>query len=460
MRVKKTTAQVSAKGMALILTLFLVLILMILAAGIASVGIIEAKSTVNYQNSSKAYYLARAGITYGANHIRNRYLKEGYVGGTSSPHLEEVLNKDERFKVVIWAPQENLGSYKKVWRVTSTGYSNGAQRQLAGWVMMETFAEYAYFSDSETIHGSPIWWNGNGTQTGRVQVQGRIHTNGYFQFRDHPIFDGIVTSSNGRGRGASNPIAGKDDPYWYKSTNRYVQGGTTTTNPANFFHYYASYSRDRPIGVNSDFSFKGGKPEIIFPTEAYSTKRQADHKYNSSIRISFSSSGRAKISYDSDPSRYHYRDTDDLTIHSTGKIIVEGGTIKGNVTIYSDKDVVFKKSVVYANKARDTFGIVAGENIVIDTNPYVVQDMVIHGSLIALKGALYTKDHDIGVKRGYLDIYGGVINRYRGPNGTILGGTGYRKRYALDPKLIRKPPPNFPTTGNVRILLVEDFASL
>ena len=50
-----------------------------------------------------------------------------------------------------------------------------------------------------------------------------------------------------------------------------------------------------------------------------------------------------------------------------------------------------------------------------------------------------------------MKIMGGVIQKARGPVGTISGGviqTGYAKNYYYDTRMADNPPPYFPTTGN------------
>jgi Tfp pilus assembly protein PilX len=472
------------RGIAIAFTLFSVVILMVLSLGIASIGITKARTTKNFLQTQRAYYLSRSGIIYGSNHIKERWLNEGYLGGPEGP-LTRVINNNEKFVVEIWAHKDNMTSSRKLWKITSTGYANNAVKRLTAWMDMGTFAEYTYFSDIEAFPDSSpdqkIWFMGP-ELTGAPavpQLRGKIHTNGFFNIFGRPIFEGSITTSNGDGKDAKSPVTGKDDPYWDPKTNSYNQEGTTTSNSSKFYHFKDSYTEDYPVGSNKDFSYAGGKNKVELPDNPEIVKNGANATYNKDIRVSFQDNGQVKVT-PVDGSASEYLNTNLLTLYTTGKIIVDGGKLKGMVTLGSARDIEFRDSVVYVDKTRDVFGAVAGENIVIDTNPETVKDMEIHGSLMALQGAFYVKDHDIGVTRGTLSIFGGIINKYRGPignrrqttntkydaDGNIIEQTvtvthsGYYRDYKGDSKLMNRPPPNFPGTSELKVVMIIDESAL
>jgi hypothetical protein len=474
----------SRKGIAIAMTLFAVVILSILVLGIASVGVVKSKSTVSFFQSQRAYYVARAGIIYGATTVRERYLSENYLGGTKEPIIKPV-GDNEKFVVNVWAHPDNMKASRKLWRVTSEGFVDGAYKKLVAWMDMGTFAEYTYFSDVEAYANSEpdpdkenrIWFMGpeiNGAPA-VAQIRGKVHTNGFFNIYGKPIFDGIVTSSNGDGKFASDPIQGKDDPYYDPFKLSYNQEGSTTNNPSKFYHFKNDYSEDYPVGANKDFSFTGAKQSVELPDNPDKVKEGANVTYEKDIKVTFQDNGQVKV-VPVGSGITEYWNTHNLTLHTTGKIIIEGGKFKGLATLGADKCIEITDSIVYTDKAQDVLGIVAGDNIVVITDPEVKKDLTIHGSLMALKGSFYVKDHDTGITRGTLTVFGGIINKYRGPigrrkrttktdsDGNIIEETithsGYFRDYAGDGKLMNRPPPNFPGTSELRVTLIYDESAL
>ncbi|MFP4499338.1 MAG: hypothetical protein ACLFQV_14105, partial [Vulcanimicrobiota bacterium] len=156
-------------------------------------------------------------------------------------------------------------------------------------------------------------------------------------------------------------------------------------------------------------------------------------------------------------------DNQGLLIHVEGKLEVEGGRVKGRYTLGATEDINIKDDVTYVDENVHVLGLVSENDIVIDTDPWVVEDIEIHASLMAISGSMYVKDYNDGVKRGTLRIFGGVIQNVRGAVGTggaSSNGTGYLKDYEFDSKLINIPPKSFPCTGNLKVIALFDSAAL
>jgi hypothetical protein len=457
--------QSSNRGIVIAITLFTVLILLIFTLGIASIGITKSRACVNYLQTQQAYYLARTGINYGVNHVRDNFLNNGYVGGPNAP-LIKSFNENENFRVEIWAHPDNLSNPKKLWRITSEGNVNNSKRRLIAWATSGTFADFVYFVDSfsqnPSISTNKIWF------TNVTEYDGRVHSNGFFNIIETPKFHNIVTSSNGRGKYATNPIPGKDDPYWDPVARKYTQGSTVTSNSARFYHYNTGYSRDYPIVTNKEYKFQGGVPEKPLPYSFTGLKDKADKNYYEDLKVRFDESGQIIVTPISNPSNKDYLSTDNQIIHTTGKIYIEGGRVKGRVTIAADKRIEILNDVVYVDKTRDVLGVVSEQDIMINTDPYTKKDLTLHGSFCALNMQFHAKDCDKGILRGYLYFFGGTAARYAGGTGSfwktstgvIYKRTGYISNYTGDPKLNFNPPPGFPSTGEIRIILLKDESSI
>lgn len=170
-----------------------------------------------------------------------------------------------------------------------------------------------------------------------------------------------------------------------------------------------------------------------------------------------------------------------------GVIFVDGdvavsGTLRGRVTVAATGNIVIADDLVYATDpsvgdCADILGLYAGNDVVVANTPINAPwqrgngnayfsyddttDEIIHAFVLALNqftvegyDAGSTKDQPCETRnwgRGCLYLTGGIIQRSRGPVGTILqngnGGTGYLKRYSYDKCGVSAPPPYFPTTG-------------
>lgn len=166
---------------------------------------------------------------------------------------------------------------------------------------------------------------------------------------------------------------------------------------------------------------------------------------------------------------------------SKGVIYVNGtvgvsGTLRGRVTLYSNRTVVVVDDLRYATdpaagQCNDILGIISGDDIVVADNginsPQSTggtwrhfddsKDLYVHGVLMALQFSFKVENYNAGATdandcgttdwgRGCLYLLGGVIQERRGPVGTTAG-TGFLKRYSYDRCAVQIPPPYFPTTG-------------
>jgi hypothetical protein len=170
-------------------------------------------------------------------------------------------------------------------------------------------------------------------------------------------------------------------------------------------------------------------------------------------------------------------------IYVQGKVIVSG-RLRGRVTLAASADIIIGDDLTYATDPGqgtcvDLLGYFAGGDVIVANNtinaPYQpwagsawytfddTRDEFVHGVVLALD-QFRAESHDTGSTsaeacegnpwgRGCLYLTGGIIQRQRGPVGTItsnspLRGTGYVKRYSYDPCAAKSAPPYFPTTGH------------
>jgi len=433
------------KGIALFLTLIALTLLAIIGFGLVGISTVQSKAALVQQDASRSYYYARIGLALARDELEQNY---SWDGGNFTYVQDPHGQMQEGYTVTIWRPTDFYTASNKVWKVTSTGVYRNSRRTLTSWMNLESFAIYSYFTDREKMGSTTIWF------IWKDQLHGRVHTNGYFSMYYHPQFSGRVTSHNG------------GDSYYDSANRRYRQGGRWYTDPSKFFHYYYSYNNDSPVaisGYESDFSFAGGQPEVPLPVDTGSIQANADYKYSGTTYLKFYDNGTVRVKYYSSGWQTEYVNTQNVTIHVDGNVKLEGGTLNGKCTVGCTGNLEIYDSLVYKDENLDVMGVVAGQNIIIKTNKYTYKDIELDMVLMALNGSFYVDQYDRGNPRGKLTIKGGLIQESRGPVGTFSGSsirTGYNKDYHYDEKLLNMPPPNYPTTGNVILLSIEDQASL
>ncbi|MBA4378617.1 MAG: hypothetical protein C0395_08230 [Gemmatimonas sp.] len=98
----------------------------------------------------------------------------------------------------------------------------------------------------------------------------------------------------------------------------------------------------------------------------------------------------------------------------------------------------------------DLLGLVAERNVIFVDNVANQTDLIVNAVLMALGTSIQAENYTLGLPRGTLTIWGGLIQRVRGAVGQFRGTTiihGYRKNYHYDPRVTGRVPPSYPLTG-------------
>ena len=202
---------VSQKGMALLATLIFVFVLATLGIALLTMTRNEIKLSVLQEESTKAFYLADAGIEKALNWLET----------FSTPPTQEDINATN-FNGEYEYSELNTGKYTvklsidaglgglvaryiiETEGVVTRPDNSRVSRKIENLVKVSNFAEYAYFSDDERFPnnsnisgstgpggyaGSTIWFTGNDT------LGGKVHSNSQFHMVDVPTFLGKLTST-------------------------------------------------------------------------------------------------------------------------------------------------------------------------------------------------------------------------------------------------------------------------
>ena len=199
---------VSQKGMALLATLIFVFILTTFGIALLTMTRNETKLSVLQEESTKAFYLADAGIEKALN----------WLEMFSTPPTEENINTTDfdgthpydelsagKYTVKLYI-DDALGELVARYVIETEGLvtrpdSSRVSRKIKTLVRVSNFAEFAYFSDDERFPnnanisgssgyaGSKIWFTGNDI------LGGKVHSNSQFHMVDEPTFKGKLTST-------------------------------------------------------------------------------------------------------------------------------------------------------------------------------------------------------------------------------------------------------------------------
>lgn len=447
----------------------------VLAFTAMSLVTFETQGGLQENLATKAYYLARRGVTYAGARLG---ANQAYTG-------ETVTFTEGRCTITVTPDSGNSTSTLKRWTAVCVGTSGTASRTLKAWLISESFSKYVYFSNVEPI-GS--FWT-----TGSV-FEGPVHTNGHFSFYGVPRFQSRVTTSNSdeyatpaRTLYPYDPVAGTyNTRYCYSNpTYGYYAGTQTYTDPSKFYDAVTgNYSNDRPAAYNNsqDFSFAGGQPTKAMPTSLDCISQSTGViKYLSedptrTMTILFNADGTARVTHTSGVVET-VSTSPTATIYVVGNVNVSG-TVKGKVTLgamatsssdTSTGNINITSSLLYsdttATNHTDTTGLVAWNNVNIVTSAYVRQDVNIFASVMAIKGSYQVPNYSTGIWRGQLALTGGLTVQRAGITGCVDGAgnfvSGYQEIYHYDSRLVDSPPPNFPVVvGSVILRALQDYGAL
>ena len=422
------------KSFALIFVLIIIVVLSVLGAAMLSRSISESHMARRSYDSSQAFWLAEAGINYGL-----AQLKKGISSGSNSSALSGAGSYS-----CNWGLKSGSTT---TWVVLSTGHMAGISRTVYVEIQKDTFARYAYFTDDEYFRWYgwriPVWFVTND------HIKGALQTNSYLHISGDPVFTDLDFHTPVKTAG---------------SFITYMNGGW----PIN------SSSSSNPPYDNPDFQegIQLGADEVPFPSKALDLRTAATQN---GYKFEASASHPAQIVLNNDGTMtvtdlHHTNET--MPLPGNGAVFVEGGdaeisgVLSGQLSIGTNRDIVITNNIVYNDDPRtnpastDTLALIAEKNVIISEDaPYNTE---IDASVMALGNSFTVEDWWQSPAKGDLIVYGGVIQRQRGPVGTFDPQTsskqsGYSKDYQYDSRLLTNPPPFYPTTGDYVVVLWEEI---
>lgn len=420
------------KGVILILSYLAVTALLTLSAVFVFRISHEKNFALRDKNTIYALYLAEAGLDRGLLWLRDQSSPPSgtalfYPLGTNPQSLG-----DGTYLISMDPDDNNAGRTLKRYKIISTGTVGGITKQLANEIQTDSYARYAYFTNTEHFRWYgwfrvPVWFIGGDT------LSGPTHTNSHFHIKAGPVFTGQVESS---------------DNYITFFNNGSYLDTTSTSNPPY----------DEPIFQQG---IQLGADSIDTPSKALDLRAaavQGGLKLTGSTTVVLNADGTMNVT-----NSHKGWDNENMPLPTNGALFVDGGdltvsgTLNGQLTMGTNKNIVIINNITYADDPRsnpnsdDMLGLISEKDVVVSENtPYNVE---VGGSIMALGNSFIVEEWWEGPAKGTLTVYGGIIQRERGPVGTFSSVTGqklsgYSKDYRYDARLVNSPPPFYPTTGD------------
>ncbi len=425
------------RGFILVSMYMVLAVLLILGGALVTQVLAEMRFAQRSQSSLQAFYLAEAAVDQGTQWLRSQ---PAPPGGTQALVLNggwQTFGAAEgRFMVVVDPDDNNPTAFIKRYTIQGWGSAGNpaapvSARQTNMAVQVESFARYAYATNSEiSSTGSTVWFI-----TGD-RIRGPAHTNGQFSVRGNPIFDGLVSSVSSSVNLYNPPPAGGNNPVF--------NGGQQLGAAA------------RP--------FPTSMPAILV-----NAAQAGGNVFTGNTTVTLLSGGTMRVTNAAQGLNGQV-----MPLPPNGVLYVQGGnvtlsgTLSGQLTVASGGDVRIPQSITYANNPRtnpnsqDILGIVAAGNVAVaSTAP---NDLEIDASIMALNTSFAVENWSQGPPKGTLTLYGGLIQKNRGPVGTFSSSTGtrlsgYAKDYYYDARMANLSPPFFPTTGSYSSTGWEDVGN-
>lgn len=198
---------VSQKGMALMTTLIFVAVLTTMGIALLTMTRSEIKLSTLQEESTKAFYLAEAGVERAVNWLELQGTPPSFGDVPSDfkgTHEYTELNTGKytvnlSLDIIPGSLVANYVIETEGWIVRDD--NSKSIRKIKTAVKIANFAEYAYFSDDERFPnntnipgssgyvGAKIWFTGNDT------IGGKLHSNSQLHMVNVPTFLGKVTST-------------------------------------------------------------------------------------------------------------------------------------------------------------------------------------------------------------------------------------------------------------------------
>ena len=378
--------------------------------------------------------------------------------------------------------EQSSGTSNGTFRVRSTGYSGGTKVAIVASFKRASFLDYVYFTQYETLDpvaygytdptsiasansqcaktyragrpNSPIANTGGSycseiVFTSGEQINGPLHTNDELNICGTPTF----------GRNASDLIEVSSPPTGWRSS-----GNCGTSSPTFKGTYLTNSPVLTPPSTNNSLkNVQGaqiytGQTEIVLGTG--STMQVKTNGASSFSTVPIPASGVIYVANSTSQacsSAYSPFTATYPTTSPCGNVIVRG-SYASRLTIAAENDVIISDDLVQSGTGM--LGLIANNFIRVKhnltnnntssgcngaSNSGGVANQI-DAAMLSIQHSFIVDHYNCGSPLGTLNVNGAISQKFRGPVGTVSGGStlsGYSKNYTYDDRLRYLAPPNF-----------------
>jgi Tfp pilus assembly protein PilX len=478
----------SKKGFALLGTLILVFVVSTFGIALLTMTQNDIKLSTLQKASKETFYIAESGIEHAISYLES--MGTPNFASPTNPFLTAENGGyldmgNGKYKVTI----ESATTFSYIIQSTGerswTNTSGKISKTIESKVILENFAMYAYFSDSELFPpdidagygGQPIWFNGNDHISGPLHSNDRLHMSGT------PTFDGSVTS---HWVNPTDPLDVSWDAYDSQTSPNFLgtppyKGGvdrielpqfrqiTDPTDPKSLQRIAAgsedfinnngngAYVPNDGSNVTDGIWVKGKVENLILGTDPQGNSQIIVEQTGGDNKTTIITTVKTPVTIDSTtyPSGTTLVDVYKGTNHTysnyngftNGVLFVNGevknlqstagdGGVKGKLTIASDSTITIGDNILYKTKVDNPncFDVPVGTYPVIPDSLGLVSegnimikktttsnDMEIDAIIMALGTSFYYEGWNNTLK-GNLTVHGSFIQKQRGPIGQFNSG--------------------------------------
>lgn len=301
----------------------------------------------------------------------------------------------------------------------------GASRRL---VILEGVHQMSWAKYAMWYHNSSgsIW-----IRSGE-RFDGPVHANNYIYLQGDPVFNALISSTRSTwGPGSDTNAVQFNDGYT-------LSAPTQTMASINFANLQAQAST--VITGMTSVTMSGSNLLVTSWTRGW-TNRSMAVPSNGLIYVRNATSGGSSAT-------------------RAGTVNV-GGVLDGRLTIVAETDIQITNHITYAahptNSSDDALGLIARRDVIVmdeaPNNLNVFAHIIADGIATSASddGSFYVEHYDSRADSGSLNVYGGIVQYYRGAVGTFGGwggDTGFTKNYMFDSRFSVNPPPHYPAVTN------------
>jgi hypothetical protein len=376
-------------------------IFLMVGKNMTDVSVQSLDNALNYYESSQRYNIAGAGANFACSAL---FLDKTFRTGFSN-----VAFNNGTFSVSV--TDTTLQRVK----IVSTGTFQGISNNVIVLLQPSSFSKFAYFSDNEP---STIFWQSGDT------VWGPYHSNTKLYATGSPVFNGKVTTKNGKSGGSPKFNGGYDTGV---SLPLPTDLGPTKDSAISRGKYVATIDT-----VWATFNNDGTITVKIGPAAATTT-----------ALTTYAPNG--VITFEGAVLRVKGTMTGQASIAS-----IMNGAGKGG-KVFIDADLVYKTNPKTNPSSTDLLGIIATNEILIaNTAANNVGGVDVQAALYSQTKGLGAENITSGGVKGSIRLLGGTTQGQR--QIVQSGGNGYTKSYYYDDRLMGMSPPGFPLTGGFEIV--------